>query len=74
MTFLVVEEGAFLCAGHAKEATTRTSSLSGAGRNNYSIAYISKTAYRMHLGPLPFNSAPQTLRDRKLSFLGELPL
>ena len=28
---LVVEEEVFLCAGHAKEATTKTSSLSGAG-------------------------------------------
>ena len=44
------------------------------GRRNYSMAYISKTAYRMHLGPSPFDSTPQTLRDMKLSFLGELPL
>ena len=28
---LVVEEEVFLCAGHAKEATTKTSSLVGAG-------------------------------------------
>ena len=28
---LVVEEEVFLCAGHAKEATIKTSSLSGAG-------------------------------------------
>ena len=28
---LVVEEEAFLCARHAKEATTKTSSLSGSG-------------------------------------------
>ena len=28
---LVVEEEVFLCVGHAKEATTETSSLSGAG-------------------------------------------
>ena len=28
---LAVEEEVFLCAGHAKEATTKTSSLSGAG-------------------------------------------
>ena len=26
-----IEEEVFLCAGHAKEATTKTSSLSGAG-------------------------------------------
>ena len=56
---LVVEEEVFiLCGGHAKKATTKTSSLAGAGRRNYSIAYISKTAYRMHLGPSPFDSAP----------------
>ena len=76
---LVVEEEVFLCVGHAKEATTKTSSLAGVwggggGRRNYSIAYISKTAYRMHLGPSPFDSAPRTLQDMKLSFLGELPL
>ena len=70
---LVVEEEAFLCVGHAKEATTKTSSLSGAGRRNYSIAYISKTAYRMHLGPSPFVSAPQTLQDMKLSFWVNFP-
>ena len=29
---LVVEEEVFLCAGHAKEATIKTSSLAGAGR------------------------------------------
>ena len=28
---IVVEEEVFLCAGHAKEATTITSSLAGAG-------------------------------------------
>ena len=28
---LVVEKEAFLCLGHAEEATTKTSSLSGAG-------------------------------------------
>ena len=71
---LVVEEEVFLCAGCAKEATTKTSSLSCTGWCNYSMAYISKTAYRMHLGPSPFDSAPQTLRDMKLSFLVELPL
>ena len=27
----MVEEEAYLCAGHAKKATTKTSSLSGAG-------------------------------------------
>ena len=70
----MVEEEAFLCAGHAKEATTKTASLSGAGRHNYSIAYISTMAYRMHLGPLPFDSVPRTPRYMKLSFLGELPL
>ena len=33
-----------------------------------------KTAYCMHLGPSPFDSAPQTLRSMKFSFLGALPL
>ena len=42
------------------------------GRRNYTIAYISKTTYRMDLGPSPFDSTPRTLRDMKLSFLGEL--
>ena len=70
---LVVEEEVFLCVGHAKEGTTKTSSLSGAGRRNYSIAFISKTAYHMHLGPSPFDLAPQTLQYMKLSFLGKSP-
>ena len=70
---LVVEEEAFSFAGYAKEATTKTSSLSGAGRRNYSVAYISKTTCRMRFGPSPFDSAPRTLRDMKLSFLGGLP-
>ena len=45
----------------------------GGGQRNYSIAYISKTAYGMHLGPSPFDSAPGTLQDMNLSFLGEPP-
>ena len=44
------------------------------GRRNYSSFIYPKTAYRMHLRPSPFDSAPRTLRDIKLSFLGELPL
>ena len=59
-----------------KEATPKTSSLSGTGGGggggNYPNAYVSKTAYRMHLGPSPFDSEPQTLRDMRFSFLGEL--
>ena len=43
------------------------------GRRNYSIAYISKPAHRLHLGRSPFDSAARALRDMKLSFLGELP-
>ena len=35
---------------------------------------VPKTAYRMHLGPSPFDSAPQTPPDTKFSVLGELPL
>ena len=50
-------------------ATTKTSSLSPArGQRKYSIAYISKTASRMHLGPSSFDSVPQTLRDMIFSF------
>ena len=64
------------CHAHknTSSSTTKTSSLAGAGWRNYSIAYISKTAYRMHLGPSPFDPAPQTLRDMKVSFSGELSL
>ena len=46
----------------------------GAGRRNYSIAYISKTVYRMRRGPSPFDSAPRTLRNTKFSLSGELLL
>ena len=71
----VVKEEVFLCAGHAKEATTKTSSLSGAGVTQlFNGLYIQNGLSHMHLGPSPFDSAPQTLRDMKLSFLGELPL
>ena len=40
---------------------------------SYSIAYtgISETAYGTHLGPSPFEAAPQVLWDMKFSFLGE---
>ena len=67
------------CPTHknASSSTTKTSSLSGArgggGGGNYSIADISKSAFRMHLGPSPFNSAPRTLRDMKLSFWMNFP-
>ena len=63
-----VEEEAFLCAGHAKdqEATTKTSSLSGAG-----AAQLFNRRYPIQNG-LSHDSAPRTLRDMKLSFLGEL--
>ena len=64
-----LEEEAFLCVGHAKEATTKTSSLSGTGRRNYSIVYLSKTAYRIHLGPSPFDTTRY-----EVIILGELPL
>ena len=40
---LVVEEEAILCAGHAKEATTKTSSLSGVGAAQlFNPLYIQK--------------------------------
>ena len=56
----------------SSRSTTKTSSLSGTGRRNYSIASISKTAYRMHLGPSPFDSAPRTLPDMKLGIASTL--
>ena len=71
---LVIASLACLAHKNASSSTTKTSSLAGAGRRNYSIAYISKTAYRMHLGPSPFDSVPRTLRDMRLSFFGELAL
>ena len=42
---LVIEEEVFLCAAHAKEATTKTSSLSGAGGG----AIIQSLIYRKRL-------------------------
>ena len=71
---LVVEEEAFYVRGMPRKLLLNCHHCLAWGRRNYSTAYISKTAYRMHLGPSPFNSAPQTLRDMKLSFLGEHPL
>ena len=55
---LVVDEEVFLCVGRAMAATTKTSSrTSVGGGGNHSIAiYISKTAYRMQLGPSPLDS------------------
>ena len=73
----------FLCAGHAKEATTKMSSLSGAGGGGvvggggaaqlFNRLYIQNGL--LH-APRTFTirPAPRTLRDMKLSFLGELPL
>ena len=66
------------CPAHknTSSSTTKTSSPAGAGAAQLfnRLYYKSKTAYRMHLGPSPFDSAPRTLRDTKSSFLGELPL
>ena len=71
---LVVEEGAFLCAGHAKEATTKTSSLFGAG----AAQLFNRLYIRNGLSHAPrtftIRFRPRTLRDMKLPFLGELPL
>ena len=68
---LVVEEEAFLCAGHTKVAATKTSSLSGAGRRNKSLIYptrhIACTSDLHHL-----TQHPEHYEMR--SFLGELPL
>ena len=76
---LVVASLAYPAHKNASSSTSKTSSLSGGGGGGGGgqlelVAYISKTAYRMHLGPSPFDSAPRTLQDMKLSFLGELPL
>ena len=58
-----------------RATSTKTSSIFRRGGNAiYLVASIPKTAYRMHLRPLPFNSAPQTLPDMKCRVLGELPL
>ena len=66
---LVVEEEAFLCAGHAKEATTKTSSLSGAG-----TAQLSNRLYIQNgssHAPRTFTiqlSAPSTTRYEVIVF------
>ena len=55
----------------ASSSTTKTSSFFRRRGGTISlIAYIPKTAYCMHLGYSPFDSAPQTLPDMKLSFFG----
>ena len=60
---LVVEEEAILCAGHAKEATTKTPSLSGAGAAQlFNRIYIRNGLSR---APRTFSirlSAPNTTR------------
>ena len=52
------------CHAHA---TTKTSSLSNL------VAYLSKTAYRMHLGPSSLDSVFQALQGMKFSFSGNFP-
>ena len=75
---LVVASLAYLAHKNTSSSTTKTSSLSGAERGGgtqlFNRLYKFKTAYHMHLGPSPFDSAPRTLQDMKLSFLSELPL
>ena len=55
--------------------TTRfhTAAADGEGGSKIQLvqSLIYKTAYRMYLGPSPFDSAPQTPPDMKFSFLGE---
>ena len=61
---LQFEEEALPCGVTASSSTTKTSSLFRRGGGAiYLIAVIPKTADRMHLGPSPFDSAPQTLPD-----------
>ena len=67
---LVVEEEVFYVQGMPRKLPLKRPPCPAQGQRNYSIAYISKTASRMHLGPSPFDSAPRTLRGVKLSFLG----
>ena len=78
---LVVASLAYPAQKDASSSTTKTSSLSsgggggggGGGRRNYLIACISKLAYRMHLGPSPFDSAPRTLPDKSYHFWVNFP-
>ena len=46
----------------------------GGGDAIIQLLIYPKMAYRMNLGPLPFDTAAQTLRDMKVSFLGEFLL
>ena len=66
---LVVEEEAILCAGHAKEATTKTSSLAGAGAAQlFNGLYIQNG---LSLAPQTFTvrlSAPNTTRYEVIIF------
>ena len=66
---LVVEEEVFLCAGHAKEATTKTSSLAGAGAEQlFNRLYIQNS---LSYAPRTFTirlSAPNTTRYEVIIF------
>ena len=71
---LVIEKEAFYVWDMPRWLPLKRHHYSVRWWHNYSIAYISKTAYHIHLGPSPFDLAPGTLRDMKFSFLSEFPL
>ena len=67
---LVVEEEVFLCAGHAKEATTKTSSLSGVGGGGQLFNRLYSQNGSSH-APRTFTirlSAPNTTRYKVIIF------
>ena len=71
---LVVEEEAFLCAGHAKEATTKTSSLSGAGAAQlFNRLYIQNgLSHALRTFTIRLSALNNTIYE--VIILGELPL
>ena len=76
---LVVGEEAFLCAGHAKEATTKMSSLSGVGRGGGAAQLFNRLYIQNGLSHAPRTftirlSAPNTTRYEVIIFGGTSPL
>ena len=74
---LVISSLAWPAHKSTSSSTTKTSSLSGAGRGGSIIQWLiypkRHIAAMMHLRPSPFDSAARALQDLKLSSLGELP-
>ena len=71
---LVVASLAYPAHKNTSSSTTKMSSLSGAGRRNYSITYISKSGLSHAPRTFTIRLRPRTLQYMKISFLGELPL